>query len=110
MFRGAWDPIYVASKGVPLIRDKAAIPNVIEANHPSDRDHPYEKPLKVWDHLLSRIPATTVVDAFAGSGTSAVVAARHGHKWIGIEADERHCERIVERFNQTSLDFSEESA
>lgn len=105
MFRGAWDPIYVASKGVPSIRDRAAVPNVINANHPTDRAHPYEKPLKVWDHLLSRIPATTVVDAFAGSGTSAEVAVRHGHTWIGIEADERHCEVMAERLSQGAFDF-----
>ena len=103
MFRGAWDPIYIASKGVPSIKDKAAIPNVVNAEHPTDKTHPYEKPTKVWDHLLSRIPATTVVDAFAGSCTSAEVAIRHGHNWIGIEADERYCEIAVKRLAQEVL-------
>lgn len=103
MFRGAWDPIYVASRGVPSIRDKAGIPNVINADHPVDKVHPYEKPAQVWRHLLSRIPATTVVDAFAGSGGSAEVAIEQGHKWVGIEADERHCESIVNRLGQARL-------
>lgn len=103
MFRGAWDPIYVASKGTPTIRDKAAIPNVINADHPTNKEHPYEKPAKVWSHLLSRIPATTVVDAFGGSCTSAEVAIRHGHNWIGIEADERHCEKAARRWGQDAL-------
>jgi len=103
MFRGAWDPIYVASKGTPTIRDKSAVPNVINADHPTDKDHPYEKPAKVWDHLLSRIPPTTIVDAFAGSSTSADMAVRHGHRWIGIEADERHCAAAVRRWGQDSL-------
>jgi len=107
MFRGAWDPIYVASKGVPSIRDKAAIPNVINADHPTDKDHPYEKPGRVWDHLLSRIPHTRVVDAFAGSGTSATSALRNGHEWVGIEADERHCETIALRMSQDTLDLGE---
>ena len=107
MFRGAWDPIYVASKGVPSIRDKAAIPNVINADHPTDKDHPYEKPAKVWNHLLSRIPETTVVDAFAGSCSSAGIAVRHGHRWIGIEADERHCESFARHMDQGVLDFGE---
>lgn len=105
MFRGAWDPIFVASKGVPAIRDKAAIPNVINADHPTDRDHPYEKPERVWNHLLSRIPATTVVDAFAGSGGSAKSAVENGHRWVGIEADERHCEVIAKRLDQGVIDF-----
>jgi DNA modification methylase len=105
MFRGAWDPIYVASKGTPNIRNKAAVPNVINADHPTDKDHPYEKPVAVWNHLLSRIPPGLVVDAFAGSGGSADLALRHGHRWIGIEADERHCEQIAERLSQGVMDF-----
>lgn len=105
MFRGAWDPIFVASKGTPNIRDKSAIPNVINADHPTDKDHPYEKPVAVWNHLLPRVPAGVVVDAFAGSGGSADVALRHGHQWVGIEADERHCEQIARRLDQGVLDF-----
>lgn len=107
MFRGAWDPIYVASKGAPTILDKAAVPNVINADHPTDKDHPYEKPTKVWNHLLSRVPKTTVLDPFGGSCTSALVAVQLGHKWIGIEADERHCEDAARRFDQGVLDFGD---
>lgn len=109
MFRGAWDPIYVASKGSPTIRDKGAIPNVVNADHPTDKEHPYEKPAKVWHHLLSRIPETVVLDPFAGSGTSAFAAAQHGHRWVGIEADERHCESIARRLAQDVLDFGDAS-
>lgn len=110
MFRGAWDPIYVASKGTPTIKDKAAVPNVIQCEHPTDREHPYEKPAPVWRHLLSRIPATTVLDPFAGSGGSAQVAIEQGHHWVGIEADEAHCELIVKKLGQATLGFGEASA
>lgn len=109
MFRGAWDPIYVASKGVPNVVDRAAVPNVVVADHPTDREHPYEKPERVWHHLLKRIPPTTVVDAFAGSGSSAPTALALGHTWVGIEADERHCESIANRLAQGSLDFGSAS-
>lgn len=108
MFRGAWDPIYVASKGSPTIRDRAAVPNVIVADHPTNRVHPYEKPAAVWDHLLSRVPPTTVLDPFAGSCTSADAAIRNGHRWVGIEADEQHCAAAVERFGHLPL-FTEYS-
>jgi site-specific DNA-methyltransferase (adenine-specific) len=110
MFRGAWDPIYVASKGTPTIRDKSAVPNVINADNNTDKDHPHEKPTKVWNHLLTRIPATKVVDPFAGSCGSGMVAVQLGHMWVGIEADERHCENAARRFAQDSLDFGEEPA
>ena len=110
MFRGAWDPIYVASKGVPAIRNKAAIPNVIRADHPTDKGHPYEKPLQVWRHLLSRIPPTLVLDPFAGSATSALVAVEQGHNWLGFEADEAHCEQIARRLSQAAFDIGEVTA
>lgn len=105
MFRGAWDPIYVASRGVPTIKDRSAVPNVVHAEHPTDKEHPYEKPAKVWGHLLARIPATVVLDPFAGSCSSATAAVLNGHRWIGAEVDERHCEAAARRFAQSSLDF-----
>ena len=103
MYRGAWDPIYVGSKGVPRIRDKSAIPNVINCDHPGDKAHPYEKPGRVWDHLLSRIPPTTVLDPYAGSCGSAESAIRNGHGWVGFEVDERHCEAAARRLSQDVL-------
>lgn len=103
MFRGSWDPIYVASKGTPAIPDRAAVPNVVNADHPTDREHPYEKPAAVWRHLLSRVPPTRVLDAFAGSCTSADTALLLGHTWVGIEADERHCENAARRWAQGDL-------
>ena len=105
MFRGAWDPIYVASKGVPTVKDRASIPNTVNADHPTSKGHPYEKPAKVWDHLLSRLPQTVVLDPYAGSCTSAVSARRNGHKWIGIEVDERHCEAAARLLSAGVLDF-----
>ncbi len=106
MFRGSWDPIYVTSKGAPSSKDRAAIPNTVNADHPSNKEHPYEKPQRVLDHLLSRIPPTVVLDPFAGSCTSGLAARRHGHTWIGIEVDERHCESAARRLSgQGVLDF-----
>lgn len=103
MFRGAWDPIYVVSKGAPTFRDRSAVPNVIHADHPYDKSHPYEKPERVWEHLLSRIPPTVVVDPYAGSGTSADTAIRHGHKWIGCEVSEEHAEKAARRWEAGDL-------
>lgn len=105
MFRGAWDPIYVASKGVPTAKDRAAIRNTVCADHPTGKEHPYEKPGEVWDHLMSRLPPTVVLDPFAGSCTSALGARRNGHKWIGVEVDERHCENAARRLSAGVLDF-----
>jgi len=103
LFRGAWDPVLITSNGAPDAIDRAAIPNVIEANPPARRCHPYEKPPLLWEHILRRITPGTVVDPFAGSGSSAVAATALGHTWIGVEVDERHCETIAARLSQVDL-------
>jgi len=88
MFRSAWDPILVASRGVPESRDRAAIRNVVEANYPTKRTHPYEKPEAVFAHLLSRLPeGGLILDPFAGSGASGRVAVDLGFGWEGADID-----------------------
>jgi len=88
MFRSAWDPILVASRGVPESRDRAAIRNVIEANYPTKRTHPYEKPEEVFTHLLSRLPeGGLILDPFAGSGVSGKAAIDLGFEWEGADID-----------------------
>lgn len=103
LFRGAWDPVLVASNGSPDAIDRAAIPNVIQANPPTQRIHPYEKPPALWRHILDRLPSGLVVDPFAGSGSSMVAALASGHTWVGVEVDEGYCEIIARRLAQDTL-------
>jgi site-specific DNA-methyltransferase (adenine-specific) len=103
LLRSAWDPMLVLSSGTPKVRDQAAIPNTVHANAPNPKCHPYEKPVALWSRLFDRIPRTTVVDPFAGSGSSAAAALAAGHVWIGIEVDERYCEVIARRLDQGPL-------
>lgn len=89
LFRSSWDPILIASRGVPDAIDRAAIRNVVEANYPNKRRHPYEKPVEVYDHVLARIcrPGDLVLDPFAGSGNSRVSAEKLGLRWRGCDVD-----------------------
>lgn len=103
MFRSAWDPVLIASKGAPTLVDKAGIPNVLQANPPKNRQHPYEKPAVLWAHILRRIPPGEVVDPFAGSASSAIAATAVGHRWVGVEVDEAHCREIVRRLGQGDI-------
>lgn len=105
MFRSSWDPVLIASKGQPGIVDKAAVPNVVQANLPQDRAHPYEKPPGLWRHILQRVPDGTVLDPFAGSLASAVAAIELGRRWVGVEIDERHAEMSAKRLSQGSFDL-----
>lgn len=103
MFRSAWDPLLVLSVGTPTVLDRAAVRNVIHADKPRGSDHPYEKPVALWSHLFDRLPPTTVLDPFAGTGSALVAAVASGHRAIGIEVEERYCEVAANRLRQDVL-------
>lgn len=89
LFRASWDPILIVARGVPAALDRAAVRNVVEANYPSKRSHPYEKPPEVFRHVFRRVcrPGDIVLDPFAGSGVSGRVAAEMDLRWRGCDID-----------------------
>jgi adenine-specific DNA-methyltransferase len=99
LFRAAWDPILIASRGTPDAVDRSAVRNVvetdwvIEADYPSRRPHPYAKPAKLFREVFPRVcrPGDLVVDPFAGSCVTREVAAELGLRWIGVEIDPQYC-------------------
>lgn len=103
MFRSAWDPILVGSKGSPALVDKSAVPNVIECAPVICGEHPYEKSPELWTPFFRRIPLGIVLDPFAGVGASGVAAKLTGHRWIGVEVNERFCEIAATRLQQNAL-------
>jgi site-specific DNA-methyltransferase (adenine-specific) len=67
--------------------------------------HPCEKPLAMMEHIVktSSRPDATVLDCFAGSGSTLLAAKNLGRKAIGVEMDERYCEITANRLSNLTL-------
>lgn len=69
-----------------------------------DRDgskHPTVKPIALMQYLVRHItpPGGTVLDPFAGSGTTGVAAMHEGFDCILMEAEDEYVTFLTERFN-----------
>lgn len=61
--------------------------------------HPYEKPLKLMEHLIKMTNAKTILDPFMGSGTTGVACKNLNRNFIGIEMDSAYYDIAVSRIN-----------
>ena len=91
LFRGACDPVLIASRTPPDRVDKAAVKNWLVADYEIPRAHPYSKPPAVIEYVLRRVcrRGDLVLDPFAGSGASRVAAenVKLDLTWRGCDAD-----------------------
>lgn len=69
-----------------------------------EKFHPTTKPLNLIGWCLNFFPeASTILDPFAGSGTTLRAAKDLGRKYIGIEISEKYCEIAAKRLGQEVL-------
>ncbi|SLJ67508.1 DNA modification methylase [Mycobacteroides abscessus subsp. abscessus] len=88
-----------------------SVPVVIDRGHNGARLHPTQKPDALMRSLVELFsePGETILDPYAGSGSTLVAANYLGRKAIGVEKNELYCERTVTRLQQLVLAFSEEA-
>ena len=101
-----WTPVlvYGAAKFPTDLISLHAIANATEAWV----THPSPKPIRLMTWMVAHTtkPGQTVLDPFAGSGTSLLAAKQTGRKAIGIEIEERYCEIAATRCSQEVLGLS----
>jgi len=94
-----YEMIIFATKGNRILLGNKRPINVLDFARTNNSNHPTEKPVELLKELIrnSTIEGETVLDYFAGSGSTLVASKELGRKWIGIEMDENYVNVIKER-------------
>lgn len=104
----AWEAIlYLHSKGVPSKWNGGGTHGNYIGNIAQPNGHPTAKPLELYKQFIQNFtqPGESVLDPFAGSGTTLEAARMAGLQVTGIEISEKYCELIAKRLQQQEFDF-----
>ena len=95
----AWSSFQRTAKCLEIPYYEATI-----ANKKSGKIHPTQKPIKLYDWLLSNYaePGDRILDTHLGSGSSAIAAHYAGHDFVGIELDPDYCAAAKKRFDEST--------
>jgi site-specific DNA-methyltransferase (adenine-specific) len=106
-----WEPILLYGKR-RISQDYVHLPTAPNLAQDAAGSHPCPKPLRLMRWLVTQITdeGQSIIDPFAGSGTTLRAAKDSGRRAIGIELEERYCEIAAKRLSQGVLDFGEVSA
>lgn len=91
---------YLLVKGYPAF-PSAPLPDVLDWTYTGNKLHPTQKPTGILKPLIETFskPGDTVLDSFAGSGSTLAAAAALGRHYIGIEMDAAHHQTALSRLS-----------
>lgn len=102
-FRRDAEFVVYASKGKIKPHSRRCLPGVYShAPHPAQKRHITGKPLPLLKELMEIVlPGGTVLDPFAGGGTTAKAAKESGRKCIAMELSLEYAKIATEYINET---------
>ncbi len=104
----AWEPILIYGKPAGRFGQDTIEQVPLNFKRGPEKHHPCPKPMKVWSWLIEGMsgPGSTIVDFFAGSGTTGICAKKLGRKAILSEIKEEYCEIAANRCSQSVMRFA----
>ena len=77
--------------------------------HDKGRFHPTQKPVALLEDLILKHSHKndTVLDCFAGSGSTAVAAHNTGRNCIGCEVSKEYFDKTLERFRNLGIEYTD---
>jgi site-specific DNA-methyltransferase (adenine-specific) len=80
---------------------------IVPTNGPQRTGYPTQKPIKIYERMItaSSKPGMTVLDPFAGSGTTLVAASHLNRSWIGIDQNPDAIKIIQTRLDKEAIQY-----
>jgi DNA modification methylase len=100
-----WQPIFYY--GEDPFSGKGSRPDSFQCTEAAEKNgHPCPKPIGLWTKVLHRVSleGETILDPFAGSGTTGVACLRTNRRFIGIEIDEHYAAIAAKRLARAEAD------
>src|ERR1700736_4148868 len=100
-------PPLSARAGIPAGKGRPPLPkqplgDVMDMPYSGNKLHPTQKPIPALAQLIRSfsLPGETVLDPFAGSGSTCAAALLTGRKYIGVEMDDVYFQHASERLQR----------
>jgi DNA modification methylase len=92
---------FLLAKGRPTL-PKQPLGDVMDMPYSGNKLHPTQKPVPALAQLIRSfsLPGETVLDPFAGSGSTCAAALLTGRRYIGMEMDDTYFQHASERLQR----------